>query len=134
MNSTYLTNSNSSIDLEVTYRVSLCRELSARLGYNDKPIEVLRGGTVVESYLSTLRVGEIFCFASDTGKWYSLTRTVTVDRSRDKLNPTLAIGGLEVLQAPPTVDRTPLLEVKTPPKIGNRLASPDVEDVEFKDS
>jgi hypothetical protein len=111
------------------------RDLTVKQGRYDQEIEVYRNREVVQTYLSTLKPGEPFCFAKDVSRWFVCVGAITKSRGMwGETDPSFLIPGLEIYQTPPRVDRTPRLE-KSPERSTERkaLVYDDVLDVEFKD-
>lgn len=100
-------------------------------GIYDKPVEVWRGGQLVRTYMSYIRVGEPFHFM-DKDTWY-VCATPIQQTNRWSKNPTFIIGAFNVLQASPIEERMQKAQLENKPQ-PKRLAfdKSDVSDVEIK--
>ena len=126
----------------------ISREPHLRQGRFDYEVEVVRGGTFYEGFVSQVRKGDAFQFMEGSGKgrWFgalSNVKTMPGDQRLENPPPIFQFDGLEILQAAPTYERREILPAPTQPypqvthiKASYQLPGPsvdDVDDVEFKD-
>lgn len=108
-----------------------------RQGYNDKLVEIFRGNQIFEAYLSQVLVGDCFHTLDRPSMWFQCTVPIQksyMSRDRECANPTFNLDACVVMQAAPTVERTPALsgpshQRYTPPLIESDA---DVIDVDMK--
>jgi hypothetical protein len=108
-----------------------------RQGYNDKLVEIFRGNQIFEAYLSQVTVGDCFHTLDRPSMWFQCTvpiRKSYMSWDGERANPTFNIGGCVVMQAAPSVERTPALSGPSHHRYAPRLieSDPDVIDVDMK--